>query len=123
MLASEVTLGLLALTTVVLCVFGSLFGFSALWRTWRRLRLYRTPGSRRAYARQQFALALCRLSMTVLFLATGLVLSFMEESDLRSGIARMLVLGVVVILFAIQAFDPIAQSRVEYLRQQEEERG
>ncbi len=123
MLASEAALNLLALTIVVLCVLGTVAGFVAVARAWRRLRLYREPGSRRAYARQQFALAMARFAQTVLFLATGLVISIMAESDLRSGIARLLVLGVVVILVGLQVLDPIAQSRIEYLRPQEVEDG
>jgi uncharacterized iron-regulated membrane protein len=120
-LASEVTLEIMALTTVVLCVFGTALGCAMLARAWRRLRLYRT-GARRAYAWQQLIITAGRLVQVILFLATGLVLSLMDESDLRSGIARLLVLGVVLILVFIQAFDPISQSRIEYLRAQEKER-
>ncbi len=122
-MASEAALNLLALTIVVLCLLGTVVGFVAVARAWRRLRLYREPGSRRAYARQQLFLTLSRLAMTVLFLATGLVISIMAESDLRSGIARLLVLAVVVILVGLQVLDPIAQSRIEYLRSQEVEDG
>ncbi len=123
MLASEAALNLLAITIVVLCVIGTGVGIVAVRRSWRRLGLYPVAGSRRAYARQQLFLTLSRLSMTVLFLATGLVISIMEDSDLRSGLARLLVLAVVVILVGLQVLDPIAQSRIEYLRSQEVEEG
>ncbi len=119
MLASEAALDVLALTVVVLCVLGVLLGVAIVSRAWRRVRLYRAPGSRRAYARQQFVVASCRLAMTALFLATGLVLSFMEDGNLRSGIARLLVLAIVVILVSLQVFDPISQSRIEYMRERE----
>jgi hypothetical protein len=120
-LASEAALDILALTTVVLCVFGTALGFGTVAGAWRRLRRYPEPGARRAWARQQLVLTTCRLAKTMLFLATGLVLALMPDSDLRSGIARLLVLGIVVILVGIQAFDPISQSRIEYLREREVE--
>ncbi len=102
-------------------MIGTAVGGVAVTRAWRRLRLYRTPGARRAYARQQFALAMARFGQTVLFLATGLVITLMAESDLRSAIARLLVFAVVMILVGLQVLDPIAQSRIEYLREQEKE--
>jgi hypothetical protein len=121
-LASEAALDILALTTVVLCVFGMGLGFTMVARAWRRLGLYRETGSRRLYAWQQLVITAGRLVQVMLFLATGLVLSLMAESDLRSGIARLLVLGVVLTLVFIQAFDPISQSRIEYMREREKER-
>ncbi len=122
MLGSEAALNIMAFTTVALCVIGLVAGFFGMRRSWRRLGVYVEPGASRAYALQQLALTVARWIKTVLFLITGAVLSFMPDSDLRSGIARLLVLGVVVILVSIQVFDPIVQSRVEYLRYQEKEK-
>ncbi len=123
MLASEAVLEVLALTTVVLCVLGTLIGIAMVARAWRRLRLYREPGSRRAYAWQQFVIVSLRLVQTLLFLSTGLVVAIMEEGDLRSGIARLLVLATVFVLVSLQVFDHISQSRIEYLREREVRQG
>ncbi len=122
MLASEAVLEVLALTTVVLCVLGTLIGIAMVRRAWRRLQLYPEPGSRRTYAWQQLVIVSFRLVQTLLFLSTGLVLAIMEEGDLRSGIARLLVLATVLALVSLQVFDRISQSRIEYLREREEER-
>ncbi len=119
MLGSEAALDLIALTTVVLCLFGTALGIAMVRRAWRRLRLYPEPGSRRAYASQQLVIVSARLVQTLLFLSTGLVVAIMEDSDLRSGIARLLVLATVFVLVSLQVFDHISQSRIEYLRERE----
>ncbi len=123
MLGSEAALELIALTTVVLCLFGTALGVAMVRRAWRRLRLYPEPGSRRLYAVQQLAIVSGRLVQTLLFLMTGIILIVMEESDVRSGIARLMVLGIVVVIVGIQVFDPISQSRIEYLREREVREG
>ncbi len=123
MLGSEATLDLIAITTVVLCVLGTLIGIAMVARAWRRLRRHPEPGSRRAYASQQLVIVSGRLIQTVLFLIAGLTITVMENSDLRSGIAGLLGLATVFVLVSLQVFDHISQSRIDYLREREVRQG
>ncbi len=123
MLGSEAALELIAVTTVVMCLLGTALGVAMVRRAWRRLQLYPEPGSRRLYALQQLAIVSGRLVQTLLFLMAGIIVIVMEESDLRSGIASLLGLGIVVVIVGIQIFDPISQSRIEYLREREVRQG
>ncbi len=123
MLGSDAALDLIALTTIVLCLFGTALGIAMVRRAYRRLRRYPEPGSSRAYASQQLVIVSARLAMTLLFLITGVVITVMEDSDLRSGIAGLLILSTILVLVSLQVFDPISQSRIEYLREREVRKG